>query len=119
NAFREVTDNHWTPGNPNAKYPNLLQNVDLKMSDRFVYDGSYMRLKNLELSYDLPRGGVNHAFKSARLYVSAQNLLTITSFPFWDPDVNASGGGNSLVQGLDNSNYPSARTFTLGCRFVF
>ncbi len=118
NALREVSYNHWTADTPNAKYPNLLQNIDLRMSDRFVYDGSYLRLKNLELNYDIPcRKG--SAISSARVYVSAQNLLTITSYPFWDPDVNAGGGGNSLVQGVDSSNYPSARTFTLGCRLVF
>ncbi len=118
NAFREVTYNHWTPENPNAKYPNLLQNIALKMSDRFVYDGTYMRLKNLELSYDVPCKNGRFISK-ARVYVSAQNLLTFTSFPFWDPDVNASGGGNSLIQGVDSSNYPSARTFTVGCKIVF
>lgn len=118
NALREVAYNHWTPENPNAKYPNLLQNINLRMSDRFVYDGSYMRLKNLELSYDIPCGK-NKIFKTARVFVSGQNLFTITSFPFWDPDVNARGGGSSLVQGVDSSNYPSARTYSLGCRLVF
>lgn len=118
NALREVLYNHWTPENPNAKYPNLLQTISLKMSDRFVYDGSYMRLKNLELGYDIPFKK-NSAVKNARVYVSAQNLFTITSYPFWDPDVNAGGGGSSLVQGVDSSNYPSARSYTIGCKFVF
>ena len=118
NALREVHYNHWTPENPNAKYPNLLQNIDLRMSDRFVYDGSYLRLKNLELNYDIPCRKGSAIFK-ALVYVSAQNLVTFTSYPFWDPDVNAGGGGSSLVQGVDSSNYPSARTFTLGCKLVF
>lgn len=118
NALREVYYNHWTPDNPNAKYPNLLQNIALRMSDRFVYDGTYMRLKNLELAYDIPCKK-SKAFSRARVFVSAQNLFTITSYPFWDPDVNASGGGNSLAQGIDSSNYPGARTFTLGCRLTF
>lgn len=118
NALREVLYNHWTPENPNAKYPNLLQTISLKMSDRFVYDGSYMRLKNLELGYDVPFSK-GSAIKKARVYVSAQNLFTITSYPFWDPDVNAGGGGSSLVQGVDSSNYPSARSYTIGCKFTF
>ena len=118
NALREVLYNHWTPETPNAKYPNLLQTISLKMSDRFVYDGSYMRLKNLELNYDIPCGK-GRFISRARVFVSAQNLFTITSYPFWDPDVNAKGGGNSLVQGVDANSYPSARTFTLGCRLVF
>lgn len=118
NALREVTYNHWTSENPHAKYPNLLQNIALKMSDRFVYDGSYMRLKNLEFSYDIPCGKKS-VVKKARVYVSGQNLFTITSYPFWDPDINSGGGGSSLIQGVDSSNYPSARSYTLGCRLVF
>lgn len=118
NTLREVLYNHWTPEKPDAKYPNLRQDIALKMSDRFVYDGSYMRLKNLELSYDIPCAK-SRAFSKARVYVSAQNLWTITSYPFWDPDVNAKGGSSSLAQGIDASCYPGARTFTLGCRLVF
>lgn len=118
NTLREVNDNHWTPSNTNAKYPNLLQNINLRMSDRFVYDGSYVRVKNIELGYNLP-SKVSGGFQNARLFASAQNLFTFTSFPFWDPDINAGGGGSSLIQGVDSNNYPSARTFTLGCRLVF
>lgn len=118
NTLREVVDNHWTPTNPNAKYPNLLQTINLKMSDRFVYDASYVRFKNIELGYDVPVKR-SRTFQNAHVYISGQNLFTLTSFPFWDPDINAAGGGNSLVQGVDSNNYPSARTFTIGCRFVF
>ncbi len=118
NTLREVLYNHWTPETPHAKYPNLRQDIALKMSDRFVYDGTYMRLKNLELSYNIPCGK-SRAISKARVYVSAQNLWTITSYPFWDPDVNAKGGSTSLAQGIDASCYPGARTFTLGCRLVF
>lgn len=116
NTLRDVYYNHWTPENPNAKYPNLLQNIALKMSDRFVYDGTYLRLKNIELAYDLPLG---RFAQKALIYLSAQNLLTLTQYPFWDPDVNYNGGGSSLAQGVDEACYPSARTFTLGCRITF
>ncbi len=117
NALREVYYNHWTPERPDAKYPNLLSNLDLKMSDRFVFDGTYLRLKNLEFSYSIPVK--KKVLSAARVYLSAQNLFTITSYPMWDPDVNASGGGNSLAQGIDSFTYPTARTFTLGCRLSF
>ena len=118
NALRDVFYNHWTPEKPNAPYPNLLANLDLKMSDRFVYDGSYLRLKNLELSYSFSCEKQNF-FKNAIVYVSGQNLVTFTKYPFWDPDVNAHGGGNSLRQGVDSNNYPQAMSFTLGCRLRF
>ena len=88
------------------------------MSDRFVYDGSYLRLKNLELGYDIPVSKVRW-IRKAHVYVSGQNLYTFTKYPLWDPDVNAYGGGSSLRQGVDDSCYPLARTFTLGCRLIF
>lgn len=117
NTLREVYYNHWIPENPTAKYPNLDQ-TSYKMSDRFVYDGSFVRLKNLELAYDVPCAR-NKFIKRARVYVSAQNLFTITSYPFWDPDINANGGGSSMIQGVDSYCYPSARTYTIGCRLTF
>ena len=117
NTLREVYYNHWTPENPTAKYPNLDQ-TSYKMSDRFVYDGSFVRLKNLELAYDVPCAR-SKFIKRARVYVSAQNLFTITSYPFWDPDINANGGGSSMIQGVDSYCYPSARTYTIGCRLTF
>ncbi len=118
NTLEDVYKNHWTTTNTNAKYPNLLQNINLKMSDRFVYDGTYMRLKNLELGYDIP---LKKGFfiGKAKVYVSGQNLFTLTSYPLWDPDVNAYGGGSSLRQGVDSNTYPSARSYTVGCRLTF
>ena len=118
NTLREVLYNYWTPENPDAKYPNLWQNINLKMSDRFVYDASYLRLKNLELAYDVPFKQKN-AIKKLRLSVSAQNLWTLTKYPFWDPDVNSRGGGSSLNQGIDEVSYPSAKTVSVGCKIIF
>lgn len=118
NALRDVLYNHWTPEHPNAKYPNLYQDINLRLSDRFVYDGSYLRMKNIELAYDIPCGK-GKVVKSARISVSAQNLFTLTSYPFWDPDVNSRGGGSSLVQGVDAASYPSARSYLLGCKLSF
>ncbi len=117
NALKDVYYNHWTPDKTDAKYPNLLSNLNLKLSDRFVYDASYLRLKNVELSYAIPCKG--HFLQKAKVYVSGQNLVTFTSYPLWNPDVNAKGGGSSLTQGVDDSCYPIARTLTLGCRLTF
>ncbi|MBR1705705.1 MAG: TonB-dependent receptor [Bacteroidales bacterium] len=118
NVLKDVIGNYWTADNPDAKYPNLLQNVAIKMSDRFVYDGSYLKVKNVELGYDIPCERLSWLSK-ARVYVSGQNLYTFTSYPLWDPDVNAYGGGTSLRQGVDSSCYPTARSFTVGCRVTF
>lgn len=117
NVLKEVYYNYWTPTRTDAKYPNLISNLDLKLSDRFVYDASYLRLKNIELSYSIPCKG--SFLKKAKVYVSGQNLVTFTSYPLWNPDVNAKGGGSSLTQGVDASCYPVARTVTAGCRLTF
>lgn len=117
NVLKDVYYNHWTPDRTDAKYPNLISNLNLKLSDRFVYDATYLRLKNVELSYAIP---CKESFlKKAKVYVSGQNLVTFTSYPLWNPDVNAKGGGASLTQGVDDSCYPIARTLTLGCRLTF
>lgn len=117
NVLKDVYNNHWTPDRTDAKYPNLISNLNLKLSDRFVYDATYLRLKNVELSYAIPCKG--SFLKKAKVYVSGQNLVTFTSYPLWNPDVNAKGGGASLTQGVDDSCYPIARTLTLGCRLTF
>lgn len=118
NVLKDVYYDHWTSDNPDAKYPNLISNLNLKMSDRFVEDGTYLRLKNLELSYDVPLREMNIIHK-AQVSISAQNLLTLTSYPMWNPDVNANGGDSSIVQGVDSNCYPVARTITIGCKLVF
>lgn len=117
NVLKAVYYNHWTPDRTDAKYPNLISNLNLKLSDRFVYDATYLRLKNVELSYAIPCKG--SFLKKAKVYVSGQNLVTFTSYPLWNPDVNTKGGGASLTQGVDDSCYPIARTLTLGCRLTF
>ena len=86
--------NHWTPEKPDAKYPNLRQDIALKMSDRFVYDGSYMRLKNLELSYNIPCSK-SRVISKARVYVEGAESLDDRPTPSGTPDVNAKGGSSS------------------------
>lgn len=120
NTLKEVLYDHWSPENPNSQYPALTSAAtsSLKMSDRFVYDGSYLRLKNIELAYNIPVNKMTW-IKKAQVYVSGQNLLLITSYPFWDPDVNAKGGGSSITQGVDEYVYPSSKSYTCGVRISF
>jgi hypothetical protein len=87
----------------------------LPISDRFVEDGSYIRCKNITLGYTLPAiKGVNNI----RVYVSANNLFTITDYSGYDPEVNSYGNSNRVI-GIDNLVYPSARTFLGGVRVTF
>lgn len=120
NMPREVYQNHWSPSNPNAKYPVISYNTAVKASNRFVEDGSYLRVKNVELAYDLPVQQVGISWlQNLRIYASAQNLLTFTKYSWWDPEVNSNGGENSTAQGYDFYGYPIARSFTFGIRAGF
>ena len=120
NNFKEVLYDHWTPENTDAKYPVISSTNTYAISDRFVYDGSYIRLKNIELAYTLPSGrtGMNW-FSKGQVYISGQNLLTITNYPWSDPDVNSRGGDSSINQGIDHFSYPTAKSLTVGVRFDF
>lgn len=120
NMPKEVLYNHWTPENPNAKYPLITRNSNARVSDRFIEDGSYLRLRNIQLAYNLPleKWGVK-SVRNVQLYVSAQNLLTFTKYSWWDPEVNSKGGGNVQLQGIDHNSYPTAKSFTAGLRVGF
>ena len=117
NFYADVADNYWTPTRTDAKYPAIYDVTSYKVSDRYVYDATYVKLKNLELSYEIPFK--NRNIQKFVAYVSAQNLLTFTNYPLWDPDVNSKGGSDSLNQGIDFMAYPNSRSFTLGVRIKF
>ena len=114
NQLNEVND-RWTlqNPNPNAKYPRA-STTQMLVSDRFVQDADYLRLKNILLSYDLPvdKFGLKW-MEGAKIYVSAQNILTFTQYHGYDPEVSQTGS-NSLIKGLDRGSYPANKTFTVG-----
>jgi TonB-linked SusC/RagA family outer membrane protein len=111
----DVYNNHWTPTNTNAKYPKISRSIAGNVSNRFVEDGSYLRFKNIQLAYNLPSGLIKWA-RNIQLYISGQNLITITKFSWYDPEINSLGGGNSINQGISYFGYPTAKTLTLGIR---
>ncbi|MCB9264286.1 MAG: TonB-dependent receptor [Lewinellaceae bacterium] len=128
NQFAELFGNYWTPDkpDPNALYPKPSSATQVTVSERFIEDGSYLRLKSLRLSYSLPTEalGVSSWLKSAQVYFSAINLLTITNYPGLDPDVNTRGTdsqnvGSRLIIGVDESGYPSSKTYAVGLKFGF
>ncbi len=117
-------DNHttraldrWTPDNPNATEPRAVwgdPNLNTRDSDRFIEDGSYVRLKNLVLGYTLPTSfSQRFGFRTARLYVQGQNLLTSTDYSGFDPEVHFDGQTN-ISRGTDFYTLPQARTITFG-----
>ncbi len=114
NMISEVLENSWTPANTNAKYPIISRNTSVNVSNRFIEDGTYLRLKNIQLAYNFPvqRLGINMV-QSIQVYASGQNLLTLTKYSGWDPEVNSSG------MGIDNKTYPMSKSVTLGIRVKF
>jgi len=120
NMPREVLYNHWTPENPNAKYPVIKTSSQPQISDRFVEDGSYMRFKNIQLTYTLPVSTLNiNWLSNAQIYVSGQNLITLTNYSWYDPEINSYGGANSTQLGIDHYGYPTAKSYTVGLRLGF
>jgi hypothetical protein len=115
NMIKDVLTDSWTPEHTNAKYPVTSRNTSVNVSDRFIEDGSYVRLKNIQLAYMLPlkSWGIKKVIESLQLYASGQNLLTFTKYSGWDPEVNSSGFG------IDNNSYPMSKTVTFGIRARF
>ena len=112
--------NRWTPDNPNAPYPSGVNPSTYFAGDKFVnkltvVDASFIRLKSVTLGYNIPVKNLN-LFKSAHVYISGENLLTITNFEGYDPDSNQSGTG---VSKSSYNNYPLARTIRIGANIKF
>ncbi|PUZ20992.1 SusC/RagA family TonB-linked outer membrane protein [Chitinophaga costaii] len=115
-----VATDHWTPDHTNAKYPKITNTITANMSNRFVEDGSYLRFKNIQLAYNIPLKTTNLKwFKKAQVFVSGQNLITITHYSWYDPEINAYGSGNSIAQGIDYATYPASKSVTCGIRCGF
>lgn len=97
-----------TSSNPNSNW---------RSSDLYIKDGSYLRLKVAQIGYTLPREWVRKAtLQNARIYVSAENLLTFTGYDGFDPEI-ASGDYNRI--GVDRGIYPQARTISIGANITF
>ncbi|GBU08228.1 hypothetical protein AwDysgo_15590 [Bacteroidales bacterium] len=104
---------YWSPENTDAKYPRILNKTDgnhnYQVSDYWKINGGYIRMKNLQIGYSLPKSILSKTgFSRTRLYLSANNLLSISNtVPGWDPEANAS------------LSYPFSRTYSLGLNLQF
>lgn len=118
NMPREVLLDNWSPQNPNAKFPIISRTNSVRISDRFVEDGSYLRLRNIQLAYNFPIQNWGwRAVSQAQLYVSGQNLLTFTKYSWWDPEVNSRGADTQA--GIDHYSYPVPKVLTVGVKLGF
>lgn len=90
-----------------------------RISDRYIEDGSYIRLKNIALGYTFPKGMIKKlGLESLRVYANIQNLLTITGYDGYDPEIGASTSSTN-VYGLDNGRYPSPTVYSFGLNVSF
>ncbi|MDR6941452.1 SusC/RagA family TonB-linked outer membrane protein [Mucilaginibacter pocheonensis] len=106
--------NRWTPANTNTDVHSAFQDPAATISDRFVENGSYLRLKNLSLGYTIPKSIVSRSFiKKIRIYVTAQNLVTWTKYTGYDPEVS-SNEQSAITSGVDNGAYPNNKSILAG-----
>ena len=111
-VFADLYGNTWTPENPGAKYPRMTTGAidnNNQLSTFWMANGRYLRLKNLELGYTLPKRIANKiAMQSLRVYLSGVNLFTFSPFKLWDPDLQTGA-----------TNYPNNRIINLGLTIGF
>ena len=116
-AYNQTTAvlNRWTGEGTSYSMPRAIwgdPNQNCRVSDRFVENGSYLRLKNITLSYTLPKKWLQKIqLENARISFSCENVATITGYSGFDPEVD--------VNGIDSSRYPISRTFSMGLNFNF
>ena len=126
NVRQDRLTDSWRPDapDPNAKYPIIDENDQYSStySDFYVDDASYLRLRNLQIGYNIP---TQSWFSNMRIYVQGQNLFTVTSYEGLDPALpsqdrsNAAGNTSDQTNGIDRGTYPSNRIFTLGINATF
>ena len=114
NSVLYLVEDAWRPDNPNGKYPRLSALVNASnawASDFWIKDGSYLRLKNMQLSYSIPASVLKKAgvLQRVSVYVAGTNLLTFSDFKYLDPE----------NPGIANGYYPQQRTFSVGMNLTF
>lgn len=129
NVGKEFYNNRWTETNPTNKYPRAVWSDvsgNSRVSDAFVEDGSYLRLKNIEVGYTLPANILKKAsISKLRIFASVQNLFTITGYSGMDPEIGQSMSsstgvaGGVTASGVDVGIYPYSRFFTMGFNLEF
>ena len=119
NVSARLLDRYNAASNPNGKFPKVTNAPVMQVQDTYIENGSYIRLKNITLGYNFPVSASKKILaKQIRVYVSAQNLLTITKYTGQDPEVNYYDQ-NNLQQGIDYGVYPNSKSYLLGLNVTF
>jgi hypothetical protein len=110
----------WTPENPSNEVPRYTWNDinnNYRISDLFIEDGSYVRLKNIQVGYNFPVRILQRVGASVfRIYISGENVITLTKYTGADPEI---GAINAFDIAIDRGIYPQARTFRVGTVLTF
>ncbi|WJS94285.1 TonB-dependent receptor [Flavobacterium johnsoniae] len=118
NAAATLND-RWTPTNPSNEIPRATSSPLGIVSERYVEDASFLRLKLITLGYTLPKSvSKKLGTKSVKVYISAENLITWTKYTGYDPEVS-SYEQNNLYPGIDFGSYPNSKTFISGLNVTF
>jgi TonB-linked SusC/RagA family outer membrane protein len=111
-----IVAERWTPTNPSTTVPRAVETQQVYLDSRYIEDASFLKLRNLTIGYTLPFRITSSKNSNLRIFVSAQNLFTITKYKGYDPEASRYGGDetNGLYQGIDLTAYPSSRGFNVG-----
>jgi TonB-linked SusC/RagA family outer membrane protein len=120
NYSMETYENYWRGEGTSTEYPRLSQgdpNLNERMSKRWLQDGSYLRVQNLQIGYNFPESIIRKipGVEGLRIYAGSQNLFTLTKYEGYDPDI---GNDGLFYRGQDNGSYPSPRTFLIGAKIT-
>jgi TonB-linked SusC/RagA family outer membrane protein len=119
NVSAVLVDRFDSVKNPNGRYPKAVNAPVVQVQDTYIEDGTYIRLKDVTLGYTFPKGIASKILaKQIRIYISAQNLLTITRYTGLDPEANYYDQ-NNLLPGIDAGVYPHYRSFIAGLNVTF
>lgn len=120
NGPTDIRNVHITGGDPHMyRLSSSSSNANNRMSDRYVEDGSFIRLQNISLAYNFPKRWVNRiGLDNVRLYVNMQNVYTWTKYKGYDPEIG-SYNQDALMSGIDNARYPTPSIYTVGVNLTF
>lgn len=123
NKLQALFDNRWTETNRQAEYPSAywqLNNTNFWNSDKMVFDGSFMKIKQVQVGYTFPKSLVNKAsISNLRVYVSLDNFFTFTKYPGMDPEASSTSSGSNSGIGIDQGFFPNAKNILLGLSLAF
>jgi hypothetical protein len=118
-TIEAIPENLWSPSHEtnNPAWSNTGHNYN--GSSRYVYNSSYCKLKNLSLSYEIPKTALGRLkVSSFRVYVSGQNLICITPYKGYDPEIDQQPNGNAITQGQEFGVIPNPKSLTVGARIT-